>query len=527
MKPSLQLKLRQSLTLTPQLHQALRLLQLSSVELHGEIQEALDSNMMLELDEIEETADEAAREEAPFAETTAGDSAAADMDGAADMDSAADMESMENATALDGATDLEAPADTETPEVATPGDIPDELPVDTAWDEIYDSPLPYTRGREAQDDSGQRYNGIENHADGGDSLAERLLWQLDLSVVSDTDRAIAVAIIDSLDDDGYLSCSLEDIHSCLDDDGIEMDEIQAVLHRVQALGPAGVAARDLRECLSLQLKQLPADTAGLEAAKTLVERHLPLLAARDYPRLARVMKLEREPLQEAARLIQSMQPRPGAQAQQTRTEYVVPDVYARKDKGVWRVELNTDALPRLRINPGYAGMIRRADNSADNQSLKTHLQEARWFLKSLQSRGETLLRVATGIVERQRAFLERGEEAMKPLVLHDIAAGLGLHESTVSRVTSKKYMHTPRGIFELKYFFSSHLATEHGDACSSTAIRALIKKLIQAETPQRPLSDSKLRRLLSERGIRVARRTVAKYRETMSIPPSHERKRIT
>ncbi|MEE9551916.1 MAG: RNA polymerase factor sigma-54, partial [Gammaproteobacteria bacterium] len=240
----------------------------------------------------------------------------------------------------------------------------------------------------------------------------------------------------------------------------------------------------------------------------------------------RRMKLDQDELQEVIALIQSMNPRPGSQLQDTHTQYIVPDVYVKKNKGVWRVELNTEAIPQLRINSSYADMIRRADNSKDNVSLKTHLQEARWFIKSLHSRSETLLRVASSIVERQRAFLEHGEEAMKPLVLHDIAEILGMHESTISRVTTRKYMHTPRGIFELKYFFSSHLNTDQGGICSSTAIRALIKKFIDAETPKKPLSDSKIAAILSEQGIKVARRTIAKYREAMAIPPSNERKRL-
>ncbi|MGI9228537.1 MAG: RNA polymerase factor sigma-54 [Gammaproteobacteria bacterium] len=481
MKQSLQLKLGQSLTMTPQLQQAIRLLQLSSMELHGEIQEVLESNMMLELDNNEEQ------------DSAGGDSEA---------------ETGENRSE-------------ENQEVATSNDIPEELPVDTVWDDIYDTQASYSRPREQYE-----YSGYENQDSSEKTLDEHLLWQLNLSAISDTDRTIAIAIIDALDDDGYLTCSLEDIHRSVDLDEVEMDEIEAVLHMVQALDPTGVAARDLRECLSLQMRQLDPQTSWLAEAKTLVDNHLQLLAAHDHNQLMRKMKLEQEQLLQVVNLIRSMNPRPANQVQQTRTEYVVPDVFVKKENGVWRVELNTDTIPRLRINPGYANMIRRADNSADNTSLKSHLQEARWFIKSLQSRSETLLRVATGIVERQRAFLEYGEEAMKPLVLHDIADSLGMHESTISRVTNKKYMHTPRGIFELKYFFSSHVGTEQGGACSSTAIRALLKKLIQAEKPEKPFSDNKLAGLLSEQGIKVARRTVAKYREAMSIPPSNERKRL-
>jgi RNA polymerase sigma-54 factor len=487
MKPSLQLRLSQSLTMTPQLQQAIRLLQLSSLELQTEIQEALESNMMLELDEDETPPRDAEREEPR--ESAAGPA---------------------------------EPTERETTVAVEKEEIPEDLPVDTAWDDIYDGALSFSRSSDTPD-----YNAFENQDAQEKTLREHLLWQLNLTPTSETDRAIAVAIIDALDEDGYLSCSLDEIRDTLAPAvDIEQAEIEATLRLVQAMEPAGVGARDLQESLRLQLAQLPGDTAWLEQARHLVDHHLELLGAHDYPQLMRRMKLKREDLQAVITLIQSLNPRPGAQIQEARTEYVVPDVYVRKDKGVWRVELNTDAVPHLRINSSYLNMIRRADNSADNTSLKTHLQEARWFIKSLQSRSETLLRVATCIVERQRAFLEYGEEAMKPLVLHDVAQALGMHESTISRVTTRKYMHTPRGIFELKYFFSSHVGTEQGGACSSTAIRAFIKKLIGAERPERPLSDSKIAALLGEQGILVARRTVAKYREAMAIPPSNERKRL-
>jgi RNA polymerase sigma-54 factor len=481
MKPSLQLRLNQSLTMTPQLQQAIRLLQLSSIELQTEIQDALESNMMLELDEEEAEAPREEPREAP-----------------------GEASEREAATAVE----------TE--------DIPEDLPVDTAWDDIYDGAVSFSRGAEAGD-----RGTFENQDAQERTLRDHLLWQLNVTPSSETDRAIAVAIIDALDEDGYLGCTIDDIRETLGPDiGADAAEIEAVLRLVQAMEPAGVGARDLRESLLLQLAQLPADTPRLEQARQLVDQNLELLGSHDYPQLLRRMKLKREELQEVIALIQSLNPRPGAQIQESHTQYIVPDVYVRKDKGVWRVELNSDAVPHLRINSNYMNMIRRADKSADNTSLKTHLQEARWFIKSLQSRSETLLRVASCIVERQRAFLEYGEVAMKPLVLHDVAEALGMHESTISRVTTRKYMHTPRGIFELKYFFSSHVSTDQGGACSSTAIRAFIKKLIGAERPERPLSDSKIAALLGEQGIQVARRTVAKYREAMAIPPSNERKRL-
>jgi RNA polymerase sigma-54 factor len=307
---------------------------------------------------------------------------------------------------------------------------------------------------------------------------------------------------------------------------LELDEVEAVLRQVQNFDPPGVASRDLGECMLMQLRQFDPDTPWREQAMQVVTEHLDLLAGHDYAQLMRRMKLGEEDMQRVIALIRSLNPRPGSHLSSQRTEYIVPDVYVRKHKGVWRVELNPDVAPKLRINSLYAGMIRRADNSQDNNFLKDNLQEARWLLKSLQSRNETLLKVATCIVEHQRGFLEHGEEAMKALVLHDVAEAVEMHESTISRVTTRKYMHTPRGIFELKYFFSSHVSTASGGECSSTAIRALIKKLIAAEEPKKPLSDNKIASLLEQQGINVARRTVAKYREAMSIPPSNERKRL-
>lgn len=485
MKSSLQLRLGQSLTITPQLQQAIRLLQLSSVELQAEIREALESNMMLEADDGE----------------TPG--------GAEDGFSSSREEP---ATDPDGTEPTSAGQD----------NIPNELPVDSGWDDIYD-PGPY---RATADHNG--YEGFENLDSGQKTLREQLEWQLNLTPISDSDRIIALAIIDSLDDDGYLSGAPEDIMAAVAADLVEVTsaEVEAVLRLVQAMEPPGVGARDLRECLEIQLRQAEPGSRHIEQARALVASHLELLAARDYNRLMRKLKLGREELAGVIDLIQGLNPRPGGQINAGHAAYVAPDVYVERVNGAWRVNLNTEVVPSLRINAAYAGMIRRADNSADNNSLKTHLQEARWLIKSLKSRSETLLRVATSIVERQRAFLEQGEEAMQPLVLHDIATALGMHESTISRVTSHKYMHTPRGIFELKYFFSSHVGTDNGGVCSSTAIRARIKKLIGAETATRPLSDSKIAALLKRQGINVARRTVAKYREAMAIPPSNERKRL-
>ncbi len=507
MKQSIQLRLGQTLTMTPQLQQAIRLLQLSSLELNMEVQQALESNPMLELSEEGDEDDGDSRDQ--------NSREIADANG----ESSANRESVETP---EQRTERE---DTDNPEAGTAMEesaIPDDLPVDTAWDDIYDQiptygQLPDYNGRE-----------FEVHAAGTESLHDHLQWQMRLTPFSDADAAIANAIIDSIDEDGYLTATLEDLQQSIGDDleDVGVEEIEAVLHQVQNFDPAGVGARDLAECLRIQLKQIDFETPWREPALRLVREHLGLLAAHDYAQLMRRMKLGEDELQQVVALIRSLNPRPGGQISSERTEYIVPDVVVRKIKGVWKVELNADAAPRLRINSHYANLIKRADNSNDNTYLKNQLQEARWFLKSLQSRNETLLKVATCIVERQRDFLDHGEEAMKALVLHDIAEAVDMHESTISRVTTRKYMHTPRGIYELKYFFSSHVSTASGGECSSTAIRAFIKKLVASEDPKKPLSDSKIASVLAEQGINVARRTVAKYREAMSLPPSNERKRL-
>ena len=343
---------------------------------------------------------------------------------------------------------------------------------------------------------------------------------------SDTDRVIGAAIIDAVNDDGYLTLTLEEIRRSLDPLGEEVaaGEVEAVLRQIQNFDPPGVAARDPGECLALQLRQLPAGTEWRDAALALVEGHLPLLASRDYRQLMQALGVGRDELRCVIELIRSLSPHPGSAVEPSAPEYVIPDIFVRRERGAWRVALNPDAFPRLRVNSHYASLVRRADDSADNNTLKNHLQEARWLIKSLQSRSETLLKVATCIVERQRGFLEHGEEAMKPMVLADVAQAVDVHESTVSRVTTRKYVHTPRGVFELKYFFSSHVYTLGGSEASSTAIRAVLRKLIAAENPARPLSDNELAAILSEQGIRIARRTVAKYREAMAIPSSTERR---
>ena len=469
MKQSLQLRLSQHLAMTPRLQQAIRLLQLSTLELHTEVQEALDSNFMLEPDE-------------------------------------------------DDASGAGVGAEAE----VVPADIPRELPVDSVWEDIYDSaPVNNTASYGELDGTD-----LVAHRAQTESLRDRLCWQVSLTRLSDTDRVIAAALIDAVDDDGYLVLSLEDIRQGLDSrhQEVTLEEIEAVLRQIQNLDPPGVAARGLSESLAIQLRQLPAGAEWREAALTLVNGHLHLLASKNYAKLMATLGLGKHELQSVIDLILSLSPRPGAAVQSSAPEYVIPDVFVRKERGAWKVELNPDAAPRLRINSQYANLIRRADDSADNHTLKSHLQEARWFIKSLLNRSETLLKTATCIVERQRGFLEHGEEAMKPMVLADVAHTIGMHESTISRVTMRKYMHTPRGLFELKYFFSSHVHTASGSEASSTAIRAVLRRLIASENPARPLSDQKLKEILSDQGIGIARRTVAKYREAMAIPSSTERK---
>lgn len=489
MKQSLQIKMGQSLAMTPQLQQAIRLLQLSSLELEAEIQEALDSNPLLETDEEYERSSESSSEDSSVVE------------------SASEGESEK------------APA--EDVELQNSDSMPDELPLDSGWDDVFEAPAgPMLGGSDEEREF--------EHGGPSQSLREYLAWQVDMSILSPRDREIADAIIDSVDDEGYLTATLDEILSGFTDeeDPVELDEVEAVLRAVQNCDPPGVAARDLRECILLQLHLYDPETPGLADGIRLITDHMALLAARDYKQLMRRMKLTEEDLLAVIQLVQTVNPRPGNSVVDTPSEYVVPEVLVKKVKGKWVVELNPECAPKVKVNPYYSGMIQRADSSADNTYLKNQLQEARWFIKSLRSRSETLLKVSKCIVERQRAFFEYGPEAMKALVLADVAEEVEMHESTISRVTTKKYMHTPRGIFELKYFFSSHVSTAGGGECSSTAIRALIKKLIAAEEPTKPLSDSKLANVLGDQGINVARRTIAKYREAMSIPPSNERKRL-
>jgi RNA polymerase sigma-54 factor len=495
MKQSLQLKLGQQLTMTPQLQQAIKLLQLSTLDLQQEIQQALDSNPMLEIAE--------------------------------EHDEPAPPQASQDDVSRDGPLDsLEGTASDTPAESSSEWDqnIPGDLPVDTQWEDLLPSAsAPASSGADGNDYDFDSRNSAEV------SLRDHLLWQLNLTRLSDSDRLIALAVIDSTDDNGRLILSPEEIHLSLQGDmdmDIDLDEVVAVLHRLQQFEPSGVCTQDLQECLMVQLKQLPPESPWLEQAKLVISRYMNQLGSGDFAQIQRRTKLSEEQLKHVLGVIQSLDPNPGFNVGQDSTEYIAPDVYVSKDKERWVVELNPDIAPKLRINSAYAGFIKRADNSDDNNFLRDNLQEARWFLKSLHSRNETLMKVATKIVEHQRNFLEYGEEAMKPLVLAEIAEVVDMHESTISRVTTQKYMHTPRGIYELKYFFSSHVGTDAGGECSSTAIRALIKKLVAAENPRKPLSDNKIALLLKDEGINVARRTIAKYRDTLSIPPSNERKRL-
>jgi RNA polymerase sigma-54 factor len=530
MKQSLQLKLGQQLTMTPQLQQAIRLLQLSTLDLQQEIQEALDSNPMLEVEDAFDTpTPPAPGEETDYPrqqEIAADGSAISSGDGLAGDSKEFDGKERDSfETDSYGETDTYREADGFSESEATTDwneSIPNELPVDTSWDDVYQSSSTGSSNFEGDDGD------FDSRRATVDSIFDHLMWQLNLTPMSDVDRIIAMAIIDAVEPSGMLSISLEEILEGLvsELDEVELDEVIAVQHRLQQFDPCGVCSQNLSECLLVQLQQLPANTPFLEAAKLITRQYLPLLGSRDYRQLMRRTKLKEAELSQAVTLIQGLNPRPGDMIASGDTEYVVPDVFVEKRDGRWIVELNPDIAPRLRINSNYASMVKRADSSSDNTFLKDNLQEARWFLKSLQSRNETLLKVASCIVEKQRGFLDYGAEAMKPLVLHDIAEIVGMHESTISRVTTQKYMHTPQGIFELKYFFSSHVSTDGGGECSSTAIRAIIRKLVNAENPRKPLSDSKITDMLAEQGIQVARRTIAKYRESLNIPPSNERKSL-
>jgi RNA polymerase sigma-54 factor len=458
LKPSLQLKLGQTLTMTPQLQQAIRLLQLPVLDLNAQIQEALEENIMLEMEDLPDVP----------------------------------------------STNAETTAEVET------------IKADEQWQ---------TRAEASIQDGGWNGEGrpITEFADeSGQSLRDHLLWQLEMEHFSPREVLIGEAIVDSINDDGYLEADLGEILEILDESpAVTEREVEKTLAKIQRLDPIGVGARSLSESIILQLSQLDWETPGLQLAIEIAGDHLDLVATRDYGELRRSLRVTEDDLQHALALIKGCNPRPGTAVSPPSAEYVIPDVFVRKIDNKWQVEISPTGVPRLSVNQTYARLLR---GSGEHAVLKSQLQEARWLIRSLEIRNETLLKVASSIVARQTEFLEHGDEAMKPMVLRDIAEEIGMHESTISRVTTNKYMHTPRGVFEFKYFFSSHLSTDSGEDQSSTSVRAKIRKLINAENPAKPLSDSKITNLLKDEGISVARRTVAKYREAMNIPSSSERR---
>ena len=479
MKLSVGLKVANSLSLTPQLQQAIRLLQLSSLELEQEIQIQLDSNPLLEKIEEESLTESLA--------------------------------ALENKESDDLTTELNA------------DHLPDDLPVDTEWDDVYTHQSTALATPEFEEREDNRQVQL--------SLKEHILEQVNLLHFSKIDQLIAYCIVDALDDKGFLDAEIEEIILAAQqllnemdiEEEIEEDEVLVVLKHIQRLDPLGIGSRNLAECLKIQLEFLPKDVEYVNEAKSLLQ-YYELLIANDLNKLLKQTGLTKDQLKFAINLLKTLKPYPGMDFDKQESDYQIPDVVVSKKDLHWQVQLNPDVLPKLRINSFYSSMIRRADQSEDNLYLRNQMLEAKNFIKSIDERHKTLLKVASCIVEHQKAFLEIGPEAMKPLVLRDVAEEVELHESTVSRVTTNKYMLTPRGLFELKYFFSSHVGTTAGGEASSTAIRAMIKKLVSNENPRKPLSDNVIATLLKDEGIEVARRTVAKYRESLHIPSSSERK---
>ena len=490
MKPTLQFRLSQHLTLTPQLQQSIRLLQFSTIELNQEIERLLMENPILEREDGETDAASAVASQAQAAQVAAGEVADAREPGE------------ERGDERDANRQADLPTDYAAP-----------------WRGTDD-------GGSGSDDDGDR---AQTAAD-LPTLRDYLNSELALSNLGPRDRALVALLVDALDDDGYLTQPLEEIAALMSAEAaVSVDELAIALHHLQNLGPAGVGARTPGECLALQIRALRKEGAAPEPvcalALVIAEQHLELLASRDYARLKQFTGADDDALRAAQQLIRSLNPRPGAAFANIETRYVIPDVFVRKVRGVWRASLNQEAMPRLRVNRLYAQLAARPRGSGGN-ALASQLQEARWLIKNVQQRFDTILRVSQAIVDRQRNFLEHGDVAMRPMVLREIADALGVHESTVSRVTTQKYMATPRGTYELKYFFGSHVATDSGGAASSTAIRALIKQLVAAEDAKKPLSDSRIAQILGEQGIVVARRTIAKYRESLQIPPVSQRKSL-
>ncbi len=498
MKQTLEIKLGQKLAMTPQLQQAIRLLQLSVIDLRIEIQSALNNNPLLDTADNNETTPEQATPD--------------------------DEEIYNNSEKLTSDKD-EPAASKETDDVFEQGTAGDELKEDYTWDDESYIPRRTSSNNRENDWSGME---VDSRNSSPTTLHDHLEWQMHMLSLSDRDQLIAGTIIEAINDDGYLTLSIDDITRSLDaKPTIEQDEVMAMLHQIQNFDPVGVAAVDVADSLQIQLRQLPDDTPYRSTAMTIANKHLDLVAHRDLTKLKRVLKGKPAALSGAITLIQSLNPRPGSIINPSQIRYIIPDITVKKNNGKWRARLNEDALPRLEVNHYYKSLIKRGDNSTDNRYLKENLQEARWYIKSLQNRHDTLLNVANEIIKRQQDFFEHGDESMKPMVLHDIADALELHESTISRVTTNKYMQTHMGVFELKYFFSSHVSTTDGGTCSATAIRSQIKKLVNNEPVSKPISDNRIAELLSQQGMCVARRTVAKYRELMSIPPSNLRKSLT
>lgn len=496
MKQGLQLKFSQQLTMTPQLQQAIKLLQLSTLELSQEITEQLYSNPLLE--EITE-----------------------------DQDAENQLKKTNNEKTLTETSNLTAE------ELEEPSKNTEPLSQETDqndWDSDFDNYSVQTQDIAQINNNDGNIRGeinLEQVHQVTQSLKDHLLWQLNLTNLNARDLSIAEMLTYSLDDNGLLTQNLSEIFEELDENNNEYEsEILTVLTRLQQFDPPGVYARDLKECLLIQLNQLSQDTPFLKQAKILVLQFLEDIGKLNTDKLLKKTQLSLDELRGAISLVRSMNPYPGEFLQENDTEYITPDAYVIKTSDKWRAIINDDHNPRLRINETYKNLIRQSDNSKENQYLKDSLTEAKWFIKSLESRNETLLKVVNCIIELQEDFFEHGPVSMKPMILSDISEKLDLHESTISRVTTSKYLATPRGIYELKYFFSSHVATATGGECSSTAVSAILKELINAEVPHKPLSDNKLTELLKEQGINIARRTVAKYREGLGIPSSSDRKRF-
>ncbi len=493
MKQTLQLRVSQHLALTPQLQQSIRLLQLSTLELHQELEQILSDNPLLE--RLDDPLDHSVRlladgsiSSAP-ATTPSSDPPAPDAAPAGDGDT-----TFEGGEGGDGGE--------------SSGDS------DWSFDDV-------ARTSKAPEDDDARPQ-MEAHEV---TLREHLLEQMRVTVKNPRDRALVELVVDALDDNGYLTEPLEEIHARLPEElEVEAEEMSMALKLLQSFDPPGVGARDAAECLSLQIRRMPRiPLVTRRTALAIVEKHLQLFAQRDFNKLKKALDCDDEDLREAQAVIRQCNPHPGAAFASDASDYVVPDVIVKRTRGGWQVVLNHDVMPRLRVNALYANILKQ--NKGEG-SMSSQLQEAKWLIKNMRQRFDTILRVAQAIVDRQRNFFSHGAVAMRPLVLREIADTLGLHESTISRVTTQKYMLTPHGMFELKYFFGSHVATDAGGEASSTAIRALIKQLIGAEDPKIPFSDSRIAEMLAEQGMVVARRTVAKYREALKIPPVNLRKAL-